>query len=57
MGWTGQGRVRGGGGAICRLGTDVGAYRAYDQDEEHDRARVGLLPMMGQIAGVQFEMP
>jgi hypothetical protein len=31
--------------------------RAYDQDEEHNRARAGLLPMTEQIARVQFEMP
>jgi hypothetical protein len=27
----------------CRDFTD--AYRSYDQDEEHNRARAGLLPM------------
>ena len=37
--------------------TDADAYRAYDQDEEHNRARAGLLPMTEQIARVQFEMP
>ncbi len=29
---------------------------AYDQDEEHNRARAGLLPRTEQIARVQFEM-
>ena len=43
--------------AIVTDFTDVDAYRAYDQDEEHDRARAGLLPMTEQIARVQFEMP
>ena len=36
---------------------DPGAYRAYDPDEEHNRARAVLLPMTEQIARVQFEMP
>jgi hypothetical protein len=36
--------------------TDADAYRTYDQDEEHNSARAGLLPMAEQIARVQFEM-
>jgi Stress responsive A/B Barrel Domain len=43
--------------AIVADFTDADAYRAYDQDEEHNRARAGLLPMAEQIARVQFEMP
>jgi hypothetical protein len=35
----------------------LNCHRAYDQDEEHNRARAGLLPMTEQIARVQFEMP
>ena len=37
--------------------SDADGYRAYDQDEEHDRARAGLLPMTEQFARAQFEMP
>jgi len=37
---------------VCRS-----AETPYDQDEEHNRARAGLLPMTEQIARVQFEMP
>ncbi|MFI5063335.1 MAG: hypothetical protein ACHP9Z_05070 [Streptosporangiales bacterium] len=43
--------------AIVADFTDADAYRACDQDEEHNRARAGLLPMTEQIARVQFEMP
>jgi hypothetical protein len=43
--------------AIVADFADADAYRAYDQDEEHNRARAGLLPMTEQIARVQFEMP
>lgn len=43
--------------AIVADFTDADAYRAYDQDEEHNRARAELLPMTEQIARVQFEMP
>jgi Stress responsive A/B Barrel Domain len=42
--------------AIVADFTDADAYRAYDQDEEHNRVRAGLLPMTEQIARVQFEM-
>jgi hypothetical protein len=31
-------------------------YRAYDRDQEHNRARAELLPTTEQIARVQFEM-
>jgi hypothetical protein len=43
--------------AIVADFADPDAYRAYDQDEEHNRARAGLAPMAEQIARVQFEMP
>ena len=43
--------------AIVADFTDADAYRAYDQDEGHNRARAVLLPMTEQIARVQFEMP
>jgi len=43
--------------AIVADFTDVDAYRAYDQDAEHNRARAELLPLTEQIARVQFEMP
>jgi Stress responsive A/B Barrel Domain len=43
--------------AIVADFSDADAYRAYDQDEEHNRARAGLLPMTEAIARVQFEMP
>ena len=43
--------------AIVADFSDADAYRAYDQDEQHNRARAGLLPMTEQIARVQFEMP
>ena len=43
--------------AIVADFADADAYRAYDNDEAHNRARAGLLPMTEQIARVQFEMP
>ncbi len=43
--------------AIVADFADADAYRAYDQDEAHNRARAGLLPMTEQIARVQFEVP
>ena len=43
--------------AIVADFTDVDAYRAYDRDAEHNRARAELLPMTEQIARVQFEIP
>jgi hypothetical protein len=43
--------------AIVADFADAAAYRAYDRDEGHNRARAGLLPMTEQIARVQFEMP
>ncbi len=43
--------------AIVADFTDADAHRAYDQDEERNRARTGLLPMTEQIARVQFEVP
>jgi hypothetical protein len=43
--------------AIVADFTNVAAYRAYDQDAEHNaqRARLGLLAQ--EIARVQFELP
>jgi hypothetical protein len=32
------------------------AYRAYDQDAEHNRLRARLAPMAEQVARVQFEL-
>jgi hypothetical protein len=43
--------------AIVADFTDADAYRAYDRDKEHNRARAGLLPLTEQIARVQFELP
>ena len=43
--------------AIVADFTDEDAYRAYDQDDDHNRARAALLPMTEQIARVQFEIP
>jgi hypothetical protein len=43
--------------AIVADFADADTYRAHDQDEEHNRARAGLLPVTEQIARVQFEMP
>jgi Stress responsive A/B Barrel Domain len=33
------------------------AYRAYDLDSAHDRARARLAPLVDQIARAQFEVP
>jgi hypothetical protein len=43
--------------AIVADFADEEAYRTYDLDEAHNRARASLLPMTEQIARVQFEMP
>ena len=43
--------------AIVADFTDAGAYRAYDEDPAHNRARAGLLPLTEQIARIQFELP
>jgi hypothetical protein len=43
--------------AIVADFADSDAYRAYDQDPAHNRARAGLIPLTEQIARVQFEMP
>ena|ERR1700722_19346427 len=37
--------------AIVADFTDADAYRAYDQDEEHNRARAGLLPIRSRLPG------
>jgi hypothetical protein len=42
--------------AIVADFADTDAYRAYDQDEKHNRVRAALLPMTEQIARVQFEV-
>lgn len=35
---------------------DVGAYRAYDEDEEHNRLRREIFgPLSAEIARIQFE--
>jgi Stress responsive A/B Barrel Domain len=36
---------------------DADAYRAYDQDAEHNRVRARLAPIAEQIARTQFELP
>lgn len=36
---------------------DTAAYRAYDLDEAHNRARARLAPHVEQIARLQFEVP
>ncbi len=43
--------------AIVAGFTDADACRACDQDEEHNRARAGLLPVTEQTARAQFGMP
>jgi Stress responsive A/B Barrel Domain len=43
--------------AIVADFTDVDAYRAYDQDSEHNRIRARLAPMAEQVARAQFELP
>lgn len=43
--------------AIVADFTDAEAYRAYDQDSAHNRARAGLMPLTEEIARIQFEMP
>ncbi len=42
--------------AIVADFVDVDAYRAYDADDEHNRLRARLGPMVEQIARVQFEV-
>jgi hypothetical protein len=43
--------------AIVADFTDADAYRAYDQDLEHNRVRARLAPIAEQIARAQFELP
>ena len=43
--------------AIVADFTDENAYRGYDLDEAHNQARARLVPMVDQIARVQFEIP
>ncbi len=43
--------------AIVADFTDMAAYRAYDQDPAHNRARAGLAPLTEQVARIQFELP
>ncbi|HEY4027376.1 MAG TPA: Dabb family protein [Candidatus Dormibacteraeota bacterium] len=42
--------------AIVADFADRDAYRAYDQDAEHNRLRARLAPMAEQISRVQFEL-
>lgn len=42
--------------AIVADFVDADAYRGYDADEEHNRLRGRLAPMVDQIARVQFEV-
>lgn len=35
---------------------DEAAYRGYDLDEEHNRLRAQLAPMMADVARVQFAL-
>jgi hypothetical protein len=37
--------------------TDEQAYRAYDEDAEHNELRARFAPMVEQIARAQFEIP
>jgi quinol monooxygenase YgiN len=43
--------------AIVADFTDIEAYRAYDADDEHNRLRGLLAPMIAEIARCQFELP
>jgi Stress responsive A/B Barrel Domain len=42
--------------AIVADFTDADAYRGYDLDEAHNRARARLAPLAEQVARVQFEI-
>ena len=43
--------------AIVADFVDADAYRAYDLDDAHNRARGRLAPMVDQIARTQFDIP
>lgn len=43
--------------AIVADFTDAEAYRGYDLDEAHNRARARLAPLAAEVARVQFELP
>jgi hypothetical protein len=43
--------------AIVADFTDTDAYRAYDLDSAHNRARARLAPLAERIARAQFEVP
>ena len=43
--------------AIVADFSDVAAYRAYDLDSAHNRARARLAPLVEHIARAQFEVP
>ena len=43
--------------AIVADFTDADAYRGYDLDEAHNRARARLAPLAEEVARVQFELP
>ncbi len=43
--------------AIVADFTDADAYRGYDLDPAHNRARARIAPLAEDIARVQFEVP
>jgi hypothetical protein len=43
--------------AIVADFADADAYRGYDVDAKHNRARARLAPLATEIARVQFEIP
>jgi hypothetical protein len=43
--------------AIVAVFTDADAYRGYDLDEAHNRARARLAPLAEAVARIQFELP
>ena len=43
--------------AIVADFTDADAYRGYDLDEAHNRARARIAPLAEEIARAQFEVP
>ncbi len=43
--------------AIVADFANADAYRAYDRDSAHNRARARLAPLAEQIARTQFEVP
>ncbi len=43
--------------AIVADFTDAEAYRGYDLDAAHNRARARLAPLAAEVARVQFDLP